>query len=152
MESPFARGGDSVMWNGPSTVLSVPSVCPLIVSTSIDTPSTSESRMNSCRVSSHFCPTAVRNSIAACHSGSVSRVSRTNACRCGTSRSRSSRSRASGVSAKLCTTAAVAVSSLKSIYNPRSRSAFPCAIFARSASLIGAVRRNCVAVAMSSNG
>ena len=57
------------MWNGPSTVLSVASAASLMVSTSIETPRTSESSTNSCRVSSHFRPTAVRNSIAVSHSG-----------------------------------------------------------------------------------
>ena len=77
IESPFARTGDAVMWNGPSTVLSVPSVCPLIVSTSIETPSTSDSSTYSCRVSSHFWPVSVRNRIARSHSATVGRTSRT---------------------------------------------------------------------------
>jgi hypothetical protein len=56
MSSPSARTGDSTTWNGPSTVdsVSAPDFRLVMVSTSIDTPSTSDSRMNSCRVSSHF--------------------------------------------------------------------------------------------------
>jgi hypothetical protein len=49
------------------------------------------------------------------HSGRVSLVSRTYACRCGTSFCSSSRSLGSGVSAKLSTTACAAVSSVKSM-------------------------------------
>ena len=65
MSSPSSRRGDSTTWNGPSTVDSVaPTGCRLLmVSTSMETPSTSESRMNSCRLSSHMCPVRVRKSI-----------------------------------------------------------------------------------------
>ena len=51
----------------------------LTVSTSMDTPRTSESRTNSWRTSSHLCPVAVRNSMPSSHSASVRRVSLTNA-------------------------------------------------------------------------
>ncbi len=71
------------MWKGPSTVdsVEVPPVRWLIVSTSIDTPKTSESRMNSCRTSLHICPVRVRKSIATPHSSSVSSTSLTKPCR-----------------------------------------------------------------------
>src|SRR5271166_973773 len=87
----------------------------LIVSTSMEIPSTSESRMNSCRSSSHFWPVAVRKSIARSHSAMVGSVSLTNACRCLTRLLSSSRSRGSWVFAKLSTTASAAVSSVKSV-------------------------------------
>src|SRR5580700_10882665 len=53
--------------------------------TSTDTPSVSESRMNSWRFSVQVWPTAVRNSIAPIHSASVNFTSRTKSCRCVTS-------------------------------------------------------------------
>src|SRR5271165_4778298 len=117
MDSPSSRRGDFTTWNGPSTV---DSVAPadfrlLIVSTSMEIPSTSESRMNSCRSSSHFWPVAVRNSMARSHSAMVGSVWMTNACRCLTRLSSSSRSRGSGVWAKLSMTASAAVSSVKSV-------------------------------------
>src|SRR5882724_1224458 len=120
MLSPSSRRGDSIMWNGPSTVDSVapPDFLLLMVSTSMEMPSTSESRMNSCRSSSHFCPVAVRNSIARSHSAIVGSVSLTNACRCLTRLLSSSRRRGSGVCAKLSTTASAAVSSVKSVAMP----------------------------------
>ena len=104
------------MWNGPSTVDSVP-VPParwLIVSTSIETPSTSESRMNSWRTSSHVWPVRVRNPIAAAHSSSVSSTSLTNACRWWTREVMTSLRRGSSVSAKLAATASAEPSSLNS--------------------------------------
>src|SRR3954462_9425429 len=66
MFEPSSRGGDSTTWNGPSTVDSVdrPPVRWFIVSTSIETPRTSDSRMNSCRTSSLMCPVRVRKSTA----------------------------------------------------------------------------------------
>jgi len=76
MSSPLSRFGDSTTWKGPRTVLSVPPLRSLTVSTSIETPSTSERRMNSWRVGSHFWPTAVRKSIAYSHSWRVGRTSR----------------------------------------------------------------------------
>jgi len=87
----------------------------LIVSTSMEMPSTSESRMNSCRSLSHFWPVAVRKSMARSHSAMVGSVSLTNACRCLTRLLSSSRSRGSEVFAKLSTTASAAVSSVKSV-------------------------------------
>ena len=71
--------------------------------------------MNSCRSSSHFWPVAVRKSIARSHSAMVGSVSLTKACRCLTRLLSSSRSRGSGVFAKLSTTASAAVSSVKSV-------------------------------------
>jgi hypothetical protein len=53
--------------------------------TSIDMPSVSDSRMNSCRFSSHFLPVAVRNWMAAIHSSGVRSTSRAKACACFTS-------------------------------------------------------------------
>ena len=105
------------MWNGPSTVDSVaPALFRLlIVSTSMEMPSTSESRMNSCRSESHFWPVAVRKSMARCHSAIVGSVSLTKACRCLTKLLSNSRSRGSAVAAKLSTTALAAVSSVKSV-------------------------------------
>jgi hypothetical protein len=105
------------MWNGPSTVDSVaPAVfLLLIVSTSMEMPSTSESRMNSWRSWSHLWPVAVRKSMARSHSAIVGSVSLTKACRCPTRLVSSSRSRGSGVAAKLSTTASAAVSSVKSV-------------------------------------
>src|SRR3954453_6465103 len=116
MSSPSSRGGDSTMWNGPSTVDSVeaPPVRWLIVSTSIETPSTSESRMNSCRTSLHICPVRVRKSIATPHSSSVSSTSLTNACRWWTSEVMTCFSRGSGVLAKLAATTSADRSSLNS--------------------------------------
>jgi hypothetical protein len=117
MLSPSARAGDSTTWNGPSTVDSVatPNFLFEIVSTSIDKPSTSESRMNSCRSSSLLCPVLVRKSTAFSHSGIVSSTSRANACRCLTSETRISRSRGSVPGAKDSMTASAAVSSVKSV-------------------------------------
>ena len=69
------------MWNGPKTVLSVPPSLWLSVSTSIDTPRTSDSRTNSWRVSLQVWPTSVRNWIACSHSWRDGRVSRTKVCR-----------------------------------------------------------------------
>ena len=108
------------MWKGPSTVDSVASDALrwLMASTSMVTPSTSDSRMNSWRWSSHMRPVAARNSTARSHSSKVGSTSRTNSCRCLTRLPRSSRSRGSGVAAKLATTAPVAVSSVKSMPAP----------------------------------
>ncbi len=75
--------------------------------TTIDRPSTSDSRMNSWRTSSHFCPTAVRKRIASNHSASVSFVSRANACRCRVSDTISACIRGSGVEARRAITSAV---------------------------------------------
>ena len=150
MLSPSSRAGDAVMWNGPSTVLSVPcSGEPLSVSTSDDTPSTSESRMNSWRVSSHIAPTSVRKPIAVSHSATVGSTSRTSFVEVHDDaledRARDARR---GWTAKLAST-----SSVRPVAHSRSsRSALPCAILARSASLIGAVRRNSVATSISSKG
>src|ERR1700744_5211124 len=118
---PSSRSGDRVMWNGPSTVDWVAPAAPrsVIVSTSIEIPSTSDSRMNSWRTSVPFWPVAVRNSIACSHSAMLGSTSRTAACRCRTRLSRTVRSRSSGVPAKLSTTASAAPSSVKSVAIPR---------------------------------
>src|SRR5687768_14650414 len=135
MFSPSSRGGDSTMWNGPSTVdsVDVPPVRWLIVSTSIETPRTSDSRMNSCRTSSLSCPVRVRNAIAAPHSSSVSPTSFTNACRCWTSDVSTCRSRGSGVPAKLAATTSAERSSVNS--SPPARA---CAGRSESAVWLGA--------------
>ena len=72
MSPPMSTRGLSSTKNGPKTVASVasPWAALLIVMVCIDAPSTSESRMNSCRVSSVMCPASVRNAIPAAHSPS----------------------------------------------------------------------------------
>src|ERR1700681_4080666 len=67
-----------------------------MASTRIETPSTSDMRMNSWRLSSHIFPTRVRKSMPANHSPSVGSTSRMNPCRCLTSEVTTSRSRGSG--------------------------------------------------------
>src|SRR5579884_218951 len=52
-----------------------------MASTSMETPMTSESRINSCRLSSHICPVLVKNWIPCIHSASVRFTSRMKACR-----------------------------------------------------------------------
>ena len=84
MSAPNGNSGAPCTKNGPSTVDSVaPSGIGWLISTTrIERPSTSESRMNSWRLSSHFWPTAVRNLMPSNHSSSVSFTSSANACRC----------------------------------------------------------------------
>ena len=86
-------GGEATMWKGPSTVDSVASLALrwLMASTSMVTPSTSDSRMNSWRWSSQRWPVAVRNPTARSHSSKVGSTSRTNPCRCRTRLPRISR-------------------------------------------------------------
>src|SRR6266850_609605 len=100
--------------NGPSTVASVApgAVLWFSATTIIESPSTSESRMHSWRLSSHFWPTAVMNLMPSNHSSSVRCTSRANACRCLTAAVMISRKRLSFVSFSRATTAAVSVSSL----------------------------------------
>ena len=62
-----------------------PSAGWLSVITRIETPSVSDSRMNSCRLSVQVLPVSVRNWMAVIHSASVSFTSRTKSCRCVTS-------------------------------------------------------------------
>src|SRR4051794_31723349 len=83
MSSPFSKAGELSTKNGPKTVDSVASGGRrlFIPTTSIDSPSTSESRMNSWRLSSVMWPVRVRKSMAANHSSSVSCTSVANACR-----------------------------------------------------------------------
>ncbi len=66
------RGASSV-WNGPSTLLAVaPGMAGVFSkSTKADTPSTSESKINSCRIGVDVCPTCVRNWIEFIHSSVV---------------------------------------------------------------------------------
>ncbi len=64
------------MWNGPSTDDGVPEGAALIMSTSDDTPSRSENRMYSLRLSSVNCVARVRASMAAPHSALVTLCSR----------------------------------------------------------------------------
>src|SRR4051794_26200106 len=79
------------------------------------TPSVSESKMNSWRLSSHILPVRVRKSIAANHSASVGSTSRINACRCVTRLVMSRCRRGLGVFAKLLSTVSVMRSSLLSL-------------------------------------
>src|SRR6478672_3616194 len=79
------------------------------------TPSVSESKMNSWRLSSHIWPARVRKSIAANHSASVGSTSRMNACRCVTRLVMSRCKRGLGVPAKLLSTVSVMRSSLLSL-------------------------------------
>ena len=83
MSSPLAKAGEPSTKNGPNTVDSVASGGRrwLSPTTSIDSPSTSESRMNSWRLSSVMWPVRVRKSIPANHSSSVSCDLGANACR-----------------------------------------------------------------------
>ena len=108
------------MWNGPSTVdsVSTPSERLLIVSTSVEMPSTSESRMNSCRVSVQVWPVSVRNRTAVAHSSTVSCTSLTKSCRCATSEVSTWRSRGSSVLAKLAETTSAERASLNSSEPP----------------------------------
>jgi hypothetical protein len=84
----------------------------LIASTRIETPSVSDSRMNSWRLSVHVCPTSVRKRIAVIHSASVSSTSRTNSCRCRISALITVLKRGSSHSASRSITASVRVCSL----------------------------------------
>src|SRR4051812_19618290 len=124
--SPFSKAGEPSMKNGPKTV---DSVAPggrrwLMPTTSIDSPSTSESRMNSWRLSSVMWPTRVRKSIPANHSSSVSRTSLANACRCLTRLSASSLKRSVLAPSNDARTAFVNSSSarLRVLIRPSSRS------------------------------
>src|SRR4051812_1155374 len=76
----------------------------------MDSPSVSDSRMNSWRLSSVISPVRVRKSMPWNHSASVSFTSRAKACRCCTRLVRISFSRGSGVSAKRAITAWVMLS------------------------------------------
>src|SRR4051812_28118918 len=67
-----------------------------MASTRIETPSTSDIRMNSWRFSSHIWPTLVRNWMPAIHSASVGSTSLTKPCRCLTSEVTTWRRRGSG--------------------------------------------------------
>src|SRR6185503_13965416 len=71
------------------------------------TPSTSESRTNSCRDGVQVWPVRVRNAIAPAHSAWVGRTSATNACRCRTSASPISCSRGVAAPAMLALVAFV---------------------------------------------
>ncbi len=83
-------------------------------STSIDTPSVSDIRMNSWRLSSHMCPVLVRNWMPWNHSSWVGRTSRTKACRCLTRLCMIWRVRLSGAFETRFRTSAVRVFSLNS--------------------------------------
>src|SRR5438477_1681429 len=78
----------------------------------METPSTSESRMNSWRIGVHFCPVRVRKSIANSHSSKVRSVLLTYSCSDFTSSCSRNLARGSGVLSKLLTTAAVSSVSL----------------------------------------
>ena len=81
MSPPSWTAGESATKKGPKTVASVasPSGGALTATVSMETPRTSESSTNSCRVGVVMCPVAVRNSMPAFHSSSVSLTSRTKA-------------------------------------------------------------------------
>ena len=75
-------------------------------------PSVSDSKMNSCRNSVHFWPTAVRKPIACSHSSGVRSTSRANECKCRTRLDITSLKRGSGVVDIWSNTASVIVFSL----------------------------------------
>ena len=81
MSAPSANSGEAGTWNGPSTVVGVAPLSRrlLMASISMLTPSTSENRMNSWRLSVHSLPVRVSQSIAVAHSAWVGSISRTNA-------------------------------------------------------------------------
>src|SRR5215470_58882 len=85
-----------------------------MASTSIDTPSVSESKMSSWRWSSQSSPARVRKSIPAAHSSSLSSTSRTKAWRCRTSASLICRTRGLFAAPSLARTASVIVCSFAS--------------------------------------
>ena len=74
---PLASSGAPSMWNGPSTEDGVPAVAAFTMSISEETPSRSENRMYSLRLSSVNCVARVSASIAAPHSACVTLFSRT---------------------------------------------------------------------------
>ena len=76
---PFSISGASPTKNGPNTVASVasPTASLFTATVCMETPSTSLSSTNSWRYCVVMWPTRVRKSIAAFHSGSVSRTVRT---------------------------------------------------------------------------
>src|SRR5215475_4705688 len=84
MLPPSTMSGALGTWNGPSTVVGVAPLASRLfnASTSMLTPITSENRMNSWRLSSHFLPMRVRKSIPVAHSAWVGSTSRTNAWMC----------------------------------------------------------------------
>src|SRR5256885_1621504 len=84
----------------------------ILLSTIIDRPRMSESRMNSWRLSSHFWPTAVRNLMPSNHSSSVSCTSRAKPCRCFTALAMICLRRGFFASLSRARTASVSVSSV----------------------------------------
>src|SRR5205823_4896686 len=114
MLPPIGMSGAPSRWKGPNTV---DSVAPSGFwwssrSTTIETPSVSENRMNSWRLSLHILPASVRISIAWNHSASVSFTSLTKACRWLIRLSMISRSRGSCVPENRANTSAVRSSSV----------------------------------------
>src|SRR6186713_3001811 len=73
MSPPSGTSGASSTKNGPNTVDSVePAVAGALTATvNMERPSTSDNRMNSCRLSVVVWPTRVRKSMPRCHSASV---------------------------------------------------------------------------------
>ena len=116
MSAPYSSSGEPSMWNGPSTVAGVArgSSRWFIWTTSIDSPTTSEVRMNSSRFSLLICPARFSHWIAAIHSASVSRTSRAKSCRWRTSAVMSSASRGSRAVAQRSTARSVMFSSVTS--------------------------------------
>ena len=87
MLAPIGRTGAPSTWNGPKTVFSVaPSGRRLLIaSTSMEKPSVSLRRMNSCRSPEQIWPVLVRKSMPTSHSSCVSCTSFAKAWRCFTS-------------------------------------------------------------------
>ena len=125
MLSPSANSGAFSRKKGPSRLVSVPAAsrpsASCITLTSRDRPSTSESRMNSCRKGVQAWPTAVRKAMPASHSSGVSSTSRAKSCRWRTAAAITSRSRASGVSAICARTSRVTPRRSRSCMAVRSR-------------------------------
>jgi hypothetical protein len=113
-DAPAGSSGAPATSKGPSTVLSVPPASPFTASTSIETPSTSDSSMNSCLASVQAWPVSVRKRSAAIHSAAVGRTSRISACECRTTAETSSISRGLASPAVRASTASVAEASSKS--------------------------------------
>ena len=113
MSPPSGVSGAPSVKNGPTTVDSVApaDAGALIPMVSMDRPSTSDSRMNSCRRSSVRWPARVRKSMPNCHSSWLSRMSRANACSWRTRLCATSRYRGDAAPAKLASTSAVTAAS-----------------------------------------
>jgi hypothetical protein len=91
------------VWNSPNSAASVApgGFAWFSAIVNIDSPSVSDSRMNSWRVSLHGWPVALRKAMPACHSASVRRTSRAKSCRWVTRAVSTCFRRASGVAEML---------------------------------------------------